>query len=350
MVWPLFSLTVNLFSNENVEESIMKKFLCFILTGFLAVSAFAGNVKITLNGKDNFVVLIDGKTYTPTTISSDRKEVNVYSLQTGQHTLEIFRTNNRGVNKDVYTSSFILGENESVHITVSANGAIKLEETTNNEAYGNTRTPMSYVAYNQLYKNVDSKRGQAEKYAEAKKVFNTSTNYFTVSQATEIIGLINSESRRLLLAKTAFDNLTDPSNYADMHSLFDLQTSIDDFNNYVRNNSVYANSNTNNYRVPMTDASYNLVYDDIRDEWLPWGQYTAATEAFNNASYNFTTAQVKKIIALISSESNRLELAKLAYDNITDTNNFRQLYDLFSSQASKDELDEFVRVNATTSY
>ena len=100
----------------------------------------------------------------------------------------------------------------------------------------------------------------------------------------------------------------------------------------------------------MSDASYNTVYETIRKKWLPGGKFMAAQDAFNNASYNFTTMQARKIIALLSSEANRLELAKLAYDNITDQRNFSQLYDLFSSQASKDELDEFIRVNGTTSY
>jgi hypothetical protein len=323
----------------------MKKFLCFIVAGIMAVSAFAGSVKITLNGNKSFVVMIDGTTYTPNTISSGKKEIIINDLVTGQHTLEIFRPNNRGVNKGIYSSSFNLGQNETLHVTVSGNGAVKMEETTNNDAYGTYRTPMTDATFNQLYKKINAKRGQSAKLTATKEAFNTSTNYFTVAQATDIIRLINSESNRLLLAKLALDNLTDQSNYADMHELFDLQSSIDDFDNYVRNNTVYANSNNNTYRVPMSDANYNSVYDNIRKKWLPGGKMIAASEAFNNTSYNFTTMQARKIIALLSSEANRLELAKLSYDNITDPANFKQLYDLFSTQSSKDELDEFVRVN-----
>jgi hypothetical protein len=54
---------------------------------------------------------------------------------------------------------------------------------------------------------------------------------------------------------------------------------------------------------------------------------------------------VHQIIALLSSEDNRLNLAKLAFDNIVDQQNFRQLYDLFNTQASKDELDNYVKTN-----
>lgn len=330
----------------------MKKILCFILAGCIAVSAFAGNVKITLNGNKNFVVMIDGRTYTANTTSAGKKEILINDLQNGRHTIEIFRPNARGVNKEIYESSFDLSQNESIHITVNGNGGVKIEETTNNDAYGNSRNPMSDASYTQLYKNLNAKRGQAARLTAAKETFNMSTNYFTVSQASDIIRLINAESSRLLLAKLAFDNLTNPVNYTDLHELFDLQSSINELDNYVRNNSVYTtpDNNNNNYRVPMSDASYNTVYENIRKKWLPGGKMLAATDAFNNTTYNFTTVQARKIIALLSSEMNRLDLAKLAYDNITDPANFRQLYDLFTTQASKDELDEFVRVNAKTSY
>jgi len=328
----------------------MKKFLCFILAGFIAASAFAGNVRITLNGNKNFVVTIDGRTYTPNTVSSGKKEILITDLQNGQHSIEILRPNNRGVNKAVYSSTFNLDQNESLNITVNGNGSVKIEETTGNDAYGTVHKPMSETAYNKLYKNVNVKRGQAAKLTAAKEVFNTSSNYFTAAQASDIIRLINAESSRLVLAKIAFDNLSVPSDYTEMYDLFDLQSSINDLDNYVRNNTVYTNTNNNTYRVPMSDASFNTVYENIRKKWLPGGKMQAAADAFNNTSYNFTTVQARKIIALLSSETNRLDLAKLAYDNITDPSNFRQLYDLFTTQASKDELDEFVRTNATTSY
>jgi hypothetical protein len=48
----------------------------------------------------------------------------------------------------------------------------------------------------------------------------------------------------------------------------------------------------------------------------------------------------------LSSEDNRLNLAKLAFDNIVDQQNFRQLYDLFDSQSSRDELDNYIKTNS----
>ena len=87
------------------------------------------------------------------------------------------------------------------------------------------------------------------------------------------------------------------------------------------------------------------MYENIRKKWLPLGKYSAAADVFNTSSYHFTTAQAKQIIALLSSESNRVELAKLAFDNIVDQQNFRQMYDLFESQASRQEVDEYLKTN-----
>ena len=66
------------------------------------------------------------------------------------------------------------------------------------------------------------------------------------------------------------------------------------------------------------------------------------TDIFNNEGYYFTVAQAKQLIGLVSSESNRLQLAKSAYNNITDPDNFSLMYDLLSSQSSKNELSTYV--------
>jgi hypothetical protein len=66
------------------------------------------------------------------------------------------------------------------------------------------------------------------------------------------------------------------------------------------------------------------------------------TEIFDNESYYFTVAQAKQLIQLVSSESNRLRLAKAAYGNITDAENFNSMYDVFSSQSSKSDLSNYV--------
>jgi hypothetical protein len=63
-----------------------------------------------------------------------------------------------------------------------------------------------------------------------------------------------------------------------------------------------------------------------------------------NENY-FTTQQVRQILQLFSSDSDKLELAKLAYRNTVDQRSYAQLYDIFSYQSSRDELDQYIRNN-----
>ena len=91
----------------------------------------------------------------------------------------------------------------------------------------------------------------------------------------------------------------------------------------------------------MTDANFNTIYLTIQQQWPSGTQINSITNALNNTDYYFTTAQARKLILLIAGEDNRLQLAKLAYRSITDRNNFYQLNDVFSRQASVDVLTAY---------
>ena len=327
----------------------MKILSSFILSMLLAVSAMAGMVKITLNGNKNFVVMIDGRTYTPSSVSSGKSEIVITDLANGQHEIEILRPNNRGVNREIYSSSFNLSSNESIHITVNANGRVRIEEMEDNLAYGDYgsgQTAMSDVQFRQLYQTVNSKSGQAAKLTAARELFNSTSYYFSTSQVRQTIQLINAEANRLALAKLAYDNVVDKENFSQVYSLLSRQVNRDELDRYVLSmgdNTTGYPTNPNTGRTAMSDASFTALYQDIRKKWLPFTKMSAAADAFNVSTNYFTTSQARQIIALVSSEANRLELAKLSFDNIVDPANFTQLYDLLSSQASRDELEAYVR-------
>jgi hypothetical protein len=214
--------------------------------------------------------------------------------------------------------------------------------TGSNNSY---KVVMSDVTFNQLYQNVLNQRNTSRKLSAAIKVFNTATNYLSTSQAVQIISLVTGENNRLQLAKLSLDNIVDPGNITQLFNLLTTQSAKENLDYYVRNNG-YAGTNYNyTIHAAMTDAEFTNLYDNVRKKWLPFTKYNAAVDAFSSSTNYFTTAQARQIIALLSDESNRLNLTKLAFDNIVDQQNFRQLYDLFSSQASKDELDNYIKTN-----
>lgn len=223
-----------------------------------------------------------------------------------------------------------------------------------NNSYDDTnsssRVAMPQPGFNQLMRSVRDQKTSSSRLSVATKAFNTATNYFSVAQAAQIISLLTGDNNRLQLAKLVIDNLTDMENVDRLFDLLSTQSSKEQLDQFIRDNG-YADSNYNvSVVTAMTDAQFTSLYESIRKKWLPYSKYSAAVEAFSSNTNVFTTAQVRQIIALLSSESNKLELAKLAFDNVADKQNFRSIYDLFTTQDSKDELDSYLRTTYNYQY
>ena len=92
----------------------------------------------------------------------------------------------------------------------------------------------------------------------------------------------------------------------------------------------------------MSATNFNTLYSNVKNTWGFGAKMSRLTEIFNNESNYFTVAQAKQLIELVSSETNRLELAKSSYSNITDTQNFNLMYDVLTSQTSRNELASYV--------
>jgi hypothetical protein len=55
-----------------------------------------------------------------------------------------------------------------------------------------------------------------------------------------------------------------------------------------------------------------------------------------------TVSQLSEIIKLLTFEASKIEIAKFAYDYVSDTNNYFQVNDLFTFSSSVDELNEYL--------
>lgn len=100
------------------------------------------------------------------------------------------------------------------------------------------------------------------------------------------------------------------------------------------------NGSYNDYSRAMSDVDFNAFLQRIRSQWFGNGKMNTARDGIN--SNYFTTHQVRQVLQIFSSESDRLELAKLSYRKLEDARNFTQLYDLFS-RSGQEELDRYTR-------
>ena len=206
---------------------------------------------------------------------------------------------------------------------------------------GSSSTAMTAAKFNTLYKTAQRQATTNSKVSYIYNAFTNTNNYFTVAQAKQLVQLAPDEANRLYLAKISYRSIIDRTNFSQMNTLLNTQASRNELNIFV---GTYDNSNPVYTKVAMKDADFNTLYRDIQNRFGVGAKMSALSNAFASESYFFTTAQTKQLIQLVSSESNRLELAKASYDNIVDQANFSQLYDMFSS-SSRNELEVYVKDN-----
>ncbi|HSU29187.1 MAG TPA: DUF4476 domain-containing protein, partial [Chitinophagaceae bacterium] len=215
--------------------------------------------------------------------------------------------------------------------------------------YNNSNSQTGRVAwtasyFNTIYYTAQQKLPSSTRVSYLAEIFSNSSSYYSVDQAKQLIRLVNGESDRLQLAKSAYRGLSNFSDYTQMNDLFSYQSSRNEFAAYVNS---YQSGNPIVYRhLAMADEDFRTLYRNVQNEWLPFAKMQALQGIFNNNDYFFTSTQARQLIQLVSAEANRLALAKLAYGNVVDPENFNQLSDLLSLQASRDELATYVKTYA----
>jgi hypothetical protein len=320
----------------------MKHVSIFFISFLTALSIHAQQntsvVTITVNGNKNVQISVDAKEYNPngSNAAGNKTTIALNSVNIGQHTLQVTRTDQNTNRPDRISTTFNLRRGYDMLINLNGNGSLELIET-KKTGFSDNRVSMSDADYNKLLNNVRSQRSTSGRRSSIANAFENAGNYFTTSQVVQLLQLVNSENFRLQLAKLSYQTITDRSNFSQVYDLLNSQASEDELQDYVNNYSEDSNLN-----VAMSDVNFNSLYDNIRQQYPAASQMNSLSNAFSNTNNYFTTYQARQLIQLVTSESNRLQLAKSSYRSITDPVNFNQLYNLFSSQASKDELAAYV--------
>jgi hypothetical protein len=317
---------------------VMKTLSLLLLSCLTALSVLAQNLStatITVRGTRTERIIVDGQTYDVT----NNTPIVVSNLQPGQHTLQLVRANDVQDADDSRT--FYVRSGYDLMVTVNNNGSIQLKETKIKPASAITRTPMTDAAFNVLYNDILKQWRSSARTTSVTNAIANSTYYFTSAQARQLIQLVNAQSSRLKLAKSAYAKVTDPANFSLLYDLLNSKASKDDLVAYVNR---YNQTNPNHIgtvysRPPMSDANFSVLYDDVQDEYGQPAKVRALSETFSNASYDLSSAQARQLLELISSESDRLFLAKAGYARVVDqANYYNQLYSLLNSQSSRNAL------------
>lgn len=282
---------------------IMKTLLSFFISTLLTVSAFAQygqqrqygqygqTVTINFNGYGNanngYQVIMDGTTYSSRTNNNGTWNRN---------------TSNRYGDDDITINNVQPGQHSIQVYRINNN---------NNRGYGNNRN-----------------------YSSASPVYSST---FNLRQGYDAV-LDVKNNGRVKFSEQRNNNNTNGR---------DRRDDNDGRRNGGYNNGGYNNGGYNNggYRTPMADYQFSQVYQDVKGKWFQANKISAEKDAFNNTASYFSTSQIIQLLQLISSESNRLELAKLSYRVVADPASFSQVYSLFSNQSYRNDLDRYVRGN-----
>ncbi len=187
-------------------------------------------------------------------------------------------------------------------------------------------TAMSNSSFSNLYQTVRNQSTVSAQVASINNAFTTTGNYFTSSQVVQLLQLVSAETNRLQLAKASYRTVVDPINFTSVSNLLYSQSSRDELASYINNGG----TGTTSSGVAMSESDYATLHRSISSQFLPFSKITLLTNTFDNTANYFTSSQVKGLLLLISSETNRLTLSKKAYRNTVDRPNYSQLNNLFT--------------------
>lgn len=259
----------------------MKTLFTFLLSGLVALSAFAadvaGSITVSFTGNRDYRVLIDGRTYDGT------NRVHLNNVRSGQHSIEVYPAqSSRGRRvQPVYSGSFTVRPQYDMHIKVLPNGRVQFNEKRGDRA--NDRSDRDWSDRDDRYGRDRDDRD--DRYGRQR----------------------------------------DDRDWRDRYDR--------DWKSNDRNSGGYSD-----YSRAMSDADFNTFVQRIRSQWI--GKMNTARDGIR--SNYFTTYQVRQVLQIFSSENDRLELAKIAYSRVVDPRSFTQLYDLFSASGQA-ELDRYIR-------
>jgi hypothetical protein len=260
----------------------MKNFIfTFLFGGLTTLSAFASDVTISNAGSKKYQVIIDGRSIATNDYYGNTITLN--HLRPGQHSLQVYKGNgnSRWNGRDVVYSS----------------------DFTVRSQYD-------------LYINVD-KKGRVQMNERFNNDYGRNDGYGRNN------GNWDNDRRRRYDRDNDYDNSRNDGGY---------------------NNGGYGNGGYNNgYNRAMNAADFDQLVSRVKSQWFSSGKLNTAKDGI--ARNYFNTAQVRQLLLLFSSDNDKLELAKLAYPQTVDQRSYSALYDVFSYQNSRDELDRFIRGN-----
>ncbi|HEX2608511.1 MAG TPA: DUF4476 domain-containing protein [Flavisolibacter sp.] len=230
------------------------------------------------------------------------------------------------------TSAFAYGEGR-LTVTLAANKNLQL--VIDGRAYQTAETtllldniqPGNHTI--QVYKSGKYMNGRNGRNNKRNDLLYTTTIYMKPSYHVDV--MINRFGKALIDEKA----LSDRNGRWD-----DEDWNSSDNGNY--GNGGYGNGGYGNgYNQAMNNYDFDQLVSHIKAQVFSSGKLNTAKDVISR-NY-FSTAQVRQLMQLFTADSDKLEIAKIAYRYTVDQKNYYILGDIFTFQSTKDELDQYLR-------
>ncbi len=313
----------------------------------------------------NYEAVIDDVSYfsennssgdSPQTSSGRRNTIWLNNLQPGEHSIKVYSIRKgsnaeRAGDSPVYSSTFDVRYGFETNIAVKSDGKVQFSQRLSDNDNHNHSIAVGEKddGANSPGKNIYSTNNKIsgdendafDKEYKSKQFTPASIdeNDTSISRSGNFDGRERHSSKRLDTAIVFNDEKNDNGLNADKNSKGKLHSQIRSSKSDSRFDDQHKD---NNAKLPMNEDQFNEFYESVRNQWLPGQKMKTLSNEFLNAEDNFSTAQAKQLIKLLTEEGNRLKLAKAVYPCITDPENFSDLDDLLRYKKSKAELDNFV--------
>ncbi len=169
------------------------------------------------------------------------------------------------------------------------------------------------------------------------------TYCFSTAQIMQLGELIKTESMRYVFFKTAYEKTYDMDNFLHVKQLLINQNYINGINEiYIvpKTEKPYAEA------IPapciLSNTDYEKIKSEIRKETSSSQKIIVAKHLIPQYEC-ISSQQTKDMLNLFSFENDKLEFAKFTYKYCNDKKNYSVVVSFFTSQASKNELNEYVR-------
>ena len=108
----------------------------------------------------------------------------------------------------------------------------------------------------------------------------------------------------------------------------------------IEDNGIQVYPNIGGYKPMMSNEEFGQFYRSYAGK--PFDKDKMETFYVAQKGMNFTTQQIVQMVKALSFDDNRLELAKTAYDNCVDRENYYKVVDAMTYSSTKEKLREYI--------